>query len=276
MKAVKRTKQRYRDVIIFLGILLITTYLLPQSSIQDSWIVLPSEINPYTTEQLESKDLSIKLKYPQEVNGELLGDKQFGVIKILLDGKNYYLPVRLVIKKTSLNLENKNIPIGQEVVDIEIPLPHDYKPNDLVKIEQKWNYHAVDYSKYLRKEAAEALTNLFNEADKKGMSLRVVSAFRTFSKQRQLYLKAIKKNGLEQNAVAKPGHSEHQLGTTVDVSSFNPESVLNISFGETKEGKWMKENASKFGFHQSYTIVNSDATGYIPEPWHYRYMGGKK
>lgn len=275
MKLDKSTKRRFRDVIIFLIILLISTYLLPHSSVDDSWIVLPTEVSPYTTSELKSKELSIKLKYPQKIKGELLGDEQSGTVKILIAGKNYYLSVRLLLKKTAFRFNKNNIPIGQEIVDVEIPLPRDYKPDDLIKLDQKWNYHAADYSKYLRKEAAEAHAKMFDEAKKQGMSLKVVSAFRAFNKQRQLYLKAIKKNGLDQNAVAKPGHSEHQLGTTVDVSSFSPESVLNQSFGDTKEGTWMKENANKFGFYQSYTIANSELTGYIPEPWHYRYIGKK-
>ncbi len=272
----KKTRRRFRDVFTFLIILLITTYLLPQGSMENSCIILPAEISPYKTAELKSKDLSVKLKYPQEIHGELLGDEQFGIVKLMLNGKFYYVSVRLLLKKTAYRNDKPNIPIGEELVDIETPLPHDYKPNDLIKIDQKWNYHAADYSKYLRKEAAEALTKLFTKANKEGLSLKVVSAFRAFSKQRQLYLKAIKKNGLEQNIVAKPGHSEHQLGTTVDVSAFTPESVLNESFAETKEGKWMKANANKYGFYQSYTINNSEVTGYIPEPWHYRYIGTKK
>lgn len=161
-------------------------------------------------------------------------------------------------------------------MDIKIPLPPNYKPNDLVKIDQKWNYHAADYSKFLRIDASIALEKMFREAKKQGLSLKVVSAFRAFKKQRQLYLRAIKKNGINQNVVAKPGHSEHQLGTTVDVSSFSSKSVLNQSFADTKEGKWMQENASKYGFYQSYTIANSEVTGYIPEPWHFRFIGSSK
>ena len=266
-------KQKYRDTTIFLSVLLITTYLLPQNSLEDTWIILPTEINPYKSSELNQKEASVKLKFPQETHGVLLGDEQLGIVKILIGDKNYYLPVRLLLKKINLQSNQDNLLIGEEKVDINTPLPYNYEPDDLEKIDQKWNYHRADYPKYVRKDAAAALVKMFDEAKKQGLSLKVVSAYRAFSKQRLLYLNAIKKNGIEQNAVAKPGHSEHQLGTTVDVSSFSSATVLNESFGDTKEGKWMKENAHKFGFYQSYTIDNSKVSGYIPEPWHYRYIG---
>ncbi len=79
-----------------------------------------------------------------------------------------------------------------------------------------------------------------------------------------------------QNKVAKPGHSEHQLGTTVDLCGLDPKTVLNPNFNLTKEGRWLRENASRFGFYQSYTKENQHLTGYIPEPWHYRFLGEKR
>jgi D-alanyl-D-alanine carboxypeptidase len=81
------------------------------------------------------------------------------------------------------------------------------------------------------------------------------------------------RSGKNQNKVAKPGHSEHQLGTTVDLCGLDPKTVLSVNFDQTKEGLWLKENARKFGFHQSYTRRNQHLTGYIPEPWHYRFLG---
>lgn len=99
MKVIKNTKSRFRDISIFLIILLTTTYLLPQTSENDTWIVLPTKLNPYKSSDLISKVSDIKLKYPQEVQGKLLGDEQFGTVKILVNKKKYYLPVRLLLKK---------------------------------------------------------------------------------------------------------------------------------------------------------------------------------
>ena len=56
----------------------------------------------------------------------------------------------------------------------------------------------------------------------------------------------------------------------------NDHNKLVISHEAGDEGleyaEWLKEYASQFGFRQSYTLENSEETGYLPEPWHYRYV----
>ncbi len=273
MKTKKKGMGKYREAIIFLVILALSSFLLPKGSKGEAWIVLPIKINPYVSSRLDKKDSKVTLKYPQEISGEIIGEAQSAVLKFMVDDVFYYLPLQILVKKIDIDKKHPNLEIGSEKVDIETPLSHKYKPDDLLKINQDWNYHAADYAKYLREDAAKALDEMFSEAKKAGLSLKVVSAYRSFKKQRQLYLRAINKNGMNQNVVAKPGHSEHQLGTTIDVSSFSPKLVLNQGFGETKEGKWMAENAHRFGFSQSYTKDNFSTSGYIPEPWHFRYKG---
>ena len=145
----------------------------------------------------------------------------------------------------------------------------------MVLVDQKWNYHKEDYPKYLRKEVNEAFIKMLEAAFSENIHLRLVSAFRSFEKQRTLYLRAISRNGNHQVGTAKPAHSEHQLGTTVDLTSKNREDLLSLSFDQTPEGKWLKKNARKFGFIQSYTKENTVTKGYMPEPWHYRYIGTK-
>lgn len=81
------------------------------------------------------------------------------------------------------------------------------------------------------------------------------------------------KEGLNQDWVAKPGHSEHQLGTTVDLCSPDPASAGHQSFGLSKEGLWLKAHAEHCGFKQSYTQDKKRFTGYQSEPWHYRFIG---
>ncbi|MDD3663185.1 MAG: M15 family metallopeptidase, partial [Candidatus Pacebacteria bacterium] len=75
-------------------------------------------------------------------------------------------------------------------------------------------------------------------------------------------------------AIAKAGYSEHQLGTTIDLSgsSIGYASTLT-KFGGTPEDLWLNENAHKYGFVQSYPIGKEEVTGYMYEPWHYRYLG---
>ena len=72
---------------------------------------------------------------------------------------------------------------------------------------------------------------------------------------------------------AKPGQSEHQTGLAVDVSSESVDYLLSDDYGETKEGKWLAENAHRFGFIVRFPRGKEDITGYQYEPWHIRYVG---
>jgi len=273
VKSKNKKKLRFLEIVIFILILLVINFILPQNLFKNTWIILPDNISPYFTNELIKKDMSVKLVYPKEIDGKLIETTQGEVIKFKIDNTEYYLPVQLLLKKVKNGSKKKNLTIGNENVDIDTPLSKDYKPDDLIKINQNWNYHSGDRPNYLRKDAAKAVDKMFAEARKAGYSLKILYAYRSFDKQRLMYLNAIAKNGINQNIVAKPGHSEHQLGTTIDVGSFVPELNSEEGFASTKEGKWMIENAKKFGFYQSYTENNTEKSGYISEPWHYRYLG---
>ena len=69
---------------------------------------------------------------------------------------------------------------------------------------------------------------------------------------------------------ARAGHSEHQTGLAIDVSSNNPDI---LSFEMSTSFKWMKEHAHEYGFILRYPKGKEDITGYMYEPWHYRYVG---
>lgn len=125
----------------------------------------------------------------------------------------------------------------------------------------------------LRLEAADAWSRMHAAARADGIELRVVSAFRSFDYQRTVYEDAVRRMGPDQDSVARPGHSEHQLGTAIDIAGADDDTVLKSSFGETPAGKWLAAHAPEFGFAISYTSANRATTGYIPEPWHYRYVG---
>lgn len=127
----------------------------------------------------------------------------------------------------------------------------------------------------LVKEAEEALSLMIEKANKDKIKIKASSAFRSYSTQKIIYENDLKNKGLENsNSVAKPGYSEHQLGTTVDITgaSINYLSASD-KFDGTKEDLWLKENAYLYGFIQSYPYQKEDITGYRYEPWHYRYVG---
>lgn len=75
--------------------------------------------------------------------------------------------------------------------------------------------------------------------------------------------------------VALPGQSEHQLGLALDVTSISAGLKLTGDFGDKIEGKWLKENAHRFGFIMRYPRGKESLTGYEYDPWHIRYVGNE-
>lgn len=143
-------------------------------------------------------------------------------------------------------------------------LSSDYKPTDLVLPDVR----AVNSSNrlYMRKEAASALEELFKAAEDENYYLYAVSGYRSYSYQKSIY-------NPYSGYSAPAGASEHQLGLAMDITLAKYNGTLLVDFGNTKEGKWVKENAHKYGFIIRYLQGKEDITGYNYEPWHLRYLG---
>ncbi|MEI6494801.1 MAG: D-alanyl-D-alanine carboxypeptidase family protein, partial [bacterium] len=147
-------------------------------------------------------------------------------------------------------------------------LPANYVPSDLV------NINTDDMQTRgvlcLRQETATALQDIFNDAKNLNFGLRVTSAFRKPELQKLI----IDTTSASRNYVALPLYSEHQLGTAIDITSkgvkYRP---TDTGFAKTVEGKWLLENAWRYGFVLSYPDGKNAATGYNYEPWHIRYVG---
>lgn len=124
------------------------------------------------------------------------------------------------------------------------------------------------------KVAAGQLELLIAGAKNNGISLRVISGYRSYGYQETLYNSYVRKDGqtLADTYSARPGHSEHQTGLAVDFGGANG-CDLEVCFGNTPEGSWLRENAATYGFIVRYTADNQTITGYSPEPWHLRYVG---
>jgi LAS superfamily LD-carboxypeptidase LdcB len=151
------------------------------------------------------------------------------------------------------------------------PLPLDYIPPDLTNITDKVSSVGIIC---LRKEAAENLLTMLNDAKREGLNIIVVSGFRRPEIQKFLYYSYIKVYGKKAlDVIAQAGHSEHQLGTAVDLDSKTYQTKLTTIFEKTPEGKWLKENSWKYGFVMSYPKNTKKITGYDYEPWHFRYIG---
>ena len=85
-----------------------------------------------------------------------------------------------------------------------------------------------------------------------------------------LYLKTYGKKYAE-SYVTHPGFSEHQTGLAIDISRRDIGLTSNFMF--TNEYLYLKNNAHRFGFINRYPMDKEIITGYLFEPWHYRFVG---
>jgi LAS superfamily LD-carboxypeptidase LdcB len=155
-------------------------------------------------------------------------------------------------------------------VDKTHRLPADCAPGDLLELSGELSHGGTQL---MRAEAANAFAELAAAAAGDGYGLRAVSAYRSYDAQVAAYEanKAIYGDDVDRYS-ARPGHSEHQMGTTVDVSSSNVGYDLD-AFEGTAEAEWVAANSWRFGFIVSYPEGKEDVTGYAYEPWHIRYVG---
>ncbi|MBP6912249.1 MAG: M15 family metallopeptidase [Candidatus Pacebacteria bacterium] len=124
------------------------------------------------------------------------------------------------------------------------------------------------------KQTFTAMQNMFDEAKEEGYILYSTSGFRSGKTQESLFAYYVNSLGLNEaeRRSARPGHSEHQLGTTIDITG-GASGATSHNFGETVEGMWLSEHAHEYGFVMSYEKDKEVITGYMYEPWHFRYVG---
>lgn len=166
-------------------------------------------------------------------------------------------------------LPQRNIDGTLFLVNREYMITKNYVPEtDVVNVKGS--------SRLMRADAADALEAMFAAAKSEAnITLLSVSGYRSFSKQTTIYNNKLKSVGTAAKAneyVALPGASEHQLGMAMDLGQSGYTS-LNNGFGATKGGKWVVENAHRFGFILRYQEGWESVTGYNYEPWHVRYVG---
>jgi zinc D-Ala-D-Ala carboxypeptidase len=154
-------------------------------------------------------------------------------------------------------------------------LPSSYSPKDLVKPNVRFSFSEDVPKRYLQANAARALERLFKAASDAGHRLYGVSGYRSYATQKSIFERNAAQKGEEvaNRTSARPGQSEHQTGLAMDISSASVDYRLSTSFGDTAEGKWVRDNAYKYGFIIRYPKGTEGITGYSYEPWHIRYVG---
>lgn len=170
---------------------------------------------------------------------------------------------------TGNGFNGRDLPIGQEDQYRLAGLTSEFRPTDLVQVPVNLCHYGNQL--YLRQEPANSLCRMISDAANQGLCLRVVSAYRDYGHQLRLYNQAVSRGGPNQKSVARPGKSEHHLGTTVDLTN-NETHALRRSFGNTPEGRWLAANAHRYGW--KLTVMSDNARrSHNDEPWHLRYLG---
>ena len=126
-----------------------------------------------------------------------------------------------------------------------------------------------DYDPGMLPETAEAFKELQDAAAEQGLNIYQGSGYRSYQYQITCYNSLVSAYGEEyaNRVSAKPGHSEHQTGYTVDCNT------INETFINTPEGQWLDKHCHEYGFIIRYPKGKEDITGYDYECWHIRYVG---
>ena len=129
---------------------------------------------------------------------------------------------------------------------------------------------------YVHKEIYESLKEMQFMAAQRGVSLQLLSGYRSIDLQRDIFYenKSIRnQTAVERSMVsAPPGYSEHSTGYAIDVGDGNyPDTHFEVEFEQTPAFKWMKRFATKYHFVLSFPPNNKQGVTY--EPWHWRFEG---
>lgn len=187
------------------------------------------------------------------------------------------LTLKDVIIRVNLNLDqpfythtsmSKDLNQKEILVNKYFYLGEDYVPENLVELDKTYSKGGI----FLVQEASDAFKRLVDAAKKEKVTIRAISAYRSYSYQVSLYNRYVEQEGSKQADTysARPGFSEHQTGLCVDVD----DRVTSFTDFETTKGfQWMQENAHHYGFILRYPKDKENITGYQYESWHYRYVG---
>jgi len=148
----------------------------------------------------------------------------------------------------------------------------DYAPPTLTESSLRGTSRSVS----MDPEAAEALGRMADAAQAAGAGvIGINNAYRSYRLQQVTHASIVRSDGPEEADArsARPGHSEHQTGFAVDVVACASACGAIAQFAGTAQSAWVSEHAWEHGFIVRYEHGATGTTGYIPEPWHLRYIG---
>lgn len=209
-----------------------------------------------TDEQIKKVDLILS-KMSQRAQSE---------IKIT-DKSTFVNELNFVLKEEKKYTQN-DLPL-YFLIDKKNKVSSTYVPMNLKKLVKNDLYNINRNDLSLRLDVELELQKMAKAAKLQGITLLVSSTYRSYDYQAKVFQKWANLDGEKaaERYSARPGTSQHQLGTAIDFGS------ITADFINTKQGQWLYNNASKFGWSLSFPKGYEDITGYMYECWHYRYIG---
>jgi zinc D-Ala-D-Ala carboxypeptidase len=167
--------------------------------------------------------------------------------------------------------------IGDEtmtVLDRSYALPAGYVPADLVPASEA-GLSGASGTKLVRAVMLDDLRAMHEAWVAAGLSMIVESAYRSYAAQQATFDSWVARLGVAEalHRSARPGHSEHQLGTAFDLTSPGWGGRFGDWAAESGEGRWMVEHGWEFGFVMSYPAGAEALSCFGYEPWHWRWIG---
>ena len=215
---------------------------------------------------------------------ELIEHLDNGWSAVRYSGEKYYISTQYLSEKKPSDKSDFADPLAAERIVVDPTEGNPYLVVVNAKRATDETYKPVlteifDTGYYMEKGVTPYYEEMYTAAKKDGITLTPYSAYRSYERQKNNYINLTKQymsqyNLNEEDAARKaatvilpPGTSEHNLGLAMDICNTRDD------FANTKEFKWLTENAHKYGFILRYTAEKQDITGIVPEPWHWRFVG---
>ncbi|WP_300408986.1 M15 family metallopeptidase [Lagierella sp.] len=154
------------------------------------------------------------------------------------------------------NPEQLKVIKGLPIVNDKYSLPEEFQPG--MNVQAKTNFDIMA-----------------RKAKEDDVIIKIASDYRSYEQQKTNgYTDGVSAYGeyKADGSEVEPGNSEHQTGLAFDVVGEDYENKYNENFADSKEYKWLLENAHKYGFIIRYPKDKENITGRKFEPWHIRFV----
>ena len=256
-------------LIIFVGVILVCYHLKSKNNDK------PKEEIKVTK---ENKKEEVKKEEPKEEKNKEEKKEDVKTNNTSNDKESYPALTELDGEKEVIGTSSKGYTIytksgvtyvdGIMIVNKSYALPDDYYP-----INTHTNAKGVTSvcNGCINNTAYNAFNDMKADAQALGLNIWIQSGYRPYSSQETIYNRYVSSDGqaAADTYSARPGNSEHQSGLCFDLNSISDE------FANTQEGKWVNDNAYRYGFIIRFPKRKQDYTGYKYESWHLRYVGSE-